>query len=453
MIRITLRAIVLFALAAGAAWLAAHPGRIALDWGDWRIETSMAVTCLAILILIVIGVVLHRFWRWIRLGPSALGRSRSASRRRRGYAALTRGLVAVAAGDAADARRYAKAAEGLLDEPPLTLLLSAQAAQLAGNESGAEAAYSAMLKRPETEFLGLRGLIVQALRRGERAKALELTRRAVALKPGAAWAVRELVALESAAGDGAAAQAALSRGLKAKALPTAEGTRTQAVLALAAAERAEATGETQAALKNAVKAAVMAPALTPAVAMAARLLKGAGKVRKAAGVLAEAWEKAPHPALADACLDLYAGESAERRLERLKELLAHNPNRREGKLALARMLLAAGDLGAARAEVEALLKEHPTSAAARAMAEIETAQYGDGHAARAWLQRAASLPPDPAWFCGACGARAERWTRHCGACGAFDRLSWAAGLGSAPSPGSGAAAAPLPDGTALLPGA
>ena len=445
MIRITAWALALFALAAGAAWLAAHPGRIAIDWGGVRIETSMAVACLGIGVLVIVGAVLHRLWRWIRRGPRSLGRSRAAGRRRRGYAALTRGMVAVAAGDAAEAKRCATAAETLLDEPPLTLLLTAQAAQLAGNEAGAGRAYRAMLERPETAFLGLRGLIVQALRRGDRVRALELTRRAALLKPNAAWVVRELVSLESSAGRMDEAAAALARGLKARALPASEGARYQAVLALAAAEQAERHLDQDAALKNAVKAAVLAPALTPAVVLAVRLLKARGKERKAAGLLADAWAKAPHPDLAAACLDLHGGETAERRLARLKDLLAGSSGRDEGRLALARALLAAGDLAAARHEIETLLRDAPSQGAARAMAEIETAQYGDGHSASAWLQRAATLPPDPAWTCTACGSRAARWTSHCESCGAFDHLAWRAAQGVPTD-------ARILDGAALLPG-
>src|SRR5207244_3592662 len=85
-----------------------------------------------------------------------------------GYRALTQGMVAVAAGDAEEAQRQARKADVLLAEPPLTLLLSAQAAQLGGDEDAARRFFSEMLNRPETEFLGLRGLLMQAGRGGGR---------------------------------------------------------------------------------------------------------------------------------------------------------------------------------------------------------------------------------------------------------------------------------------------
>lgn len=424
MIRLIAWIILVFALAAGAAWLAGHPGHITLDWGGWRVETSLAVATLGVAVLVAIGTLIFRLWQWIRRGPQRLNHSRAAGRQRRGYLALTRGLVAIAAGDEADARRYAAATGKLLDSPPLTLLLTAQAAQMSGNEKAAAQAYTAMLDRPETEFLGLRGLIVQALRRHDRGAALDLTRRAAALRPTAGWVMRELVALESAAGQPDAARAAIARGLKQKALSAAEAQRYRAILAYEDAVAAESHGQAETARKQAVTAAGLAPALTPAVVLAARLLAAAGKPRKAAGLLTTAWAQAPHPELVDAYLALYADAKPAGRLARVQELVAHHPDQPAGRLALARELIGAGDLPAARQQLDALLQQKPSPQAAQLMAEVEEAQYGDTHAARSWLLRAAALPPDPAWCCKACGAATPTWNSRCAACGAFDQLQW-----------------------------
>ena len=44
-----------------------------------------------------------------------------------------------------------------------------------------------MMEQPETEFLGLRGLLTQAIKRGDKGEALDLARRAYRLKPKSAW--------------------------------------------------------------------------------------------------------------------------------------------------------------------------------------------------------------------------------------------------------------------------
>src|SRR5262249_57792128 len=101
--------------------------------------------------------------------PRRCARGGADNRRRKAYRALTQGMVAVAAGDAGEARRQAKLAGTLLNDPPLTLLLAAQAAQLDGDERAAEKYFRAMLDRPETAFLGLRGLLMQSLKAGNNA--------------------------------------------------------------------------------------------------------------------------------------------------------------------------------------------------------------------------------------------------------------------------------------------
>ena len=78
-------------------------------------------------------MVLHWLWRLLWRGPRDLGRLRAERKRQQGYRALSQGMAAVAAGDAAEARRQAKIANSLLKDPPLTLLLADQTTQLGGD--------------------------------------------------------------------------------------------------------------------------------------------------------------------------------------------------------------------------------------------------------------------------------------------------------------------------------
>ena len=57
--------------------------------------------------------------------------------------------------------------KAFLGGSPLGLLLTAQTAHLEGDDQGQRIAYRAMLEHPETEFLGLRGLFMEAMRRDD----------------------------------------------------------------------------------------------------------------------------------------------------------------------------------------------------------------------------------------------------------------------------------------------
>ncbi|MEQ9326639.1 MAG: heme biosynthesis HemY N-terminal domain-containing protein, partial [Rhodospirillales bacterium] len=165
--RILLRSLVFFVtvgvVIAAGLWFADRPGQVELNWLGYRIDAGMHVIIIGVLLITLLLVVLYRLWWAIMRVAPGVGRIWRESRQRKGYAALTDGLVAVAAGDRDEAAKLAATAESILDNPPLTLLLSAQAAQLAGDNEGARAYFRQMLDRPETAFLGLRGLITYAL--------------------------------------------------------------------------------------------------------------------------------------------------------------------------------------------------------------------------------------------------------------------------------------------------
>ncbi|HIM42524.1 MAG TPA: heme biosynthesis protein HemY, partial [Rhodospirillales bacterium] len=148
------RALVFFAILAAAIWgavsLADHPGSVSLQWGGYRVDTSFAVLLAIVTVLAVAAALIYRFWIYLRRAPRRVLWAWRAKRRQQGYQALTRGMVAVAAGDANEARREAKRADALLDEPPLTMLVSAQAAQMRGDEKAAGDFFKAMMERPET---------------------------------------------------------------------------------------------------------------------------------------------------------------------------------------------------------------------------------------------------------------------------------------------------------------
>src|SRR5207253_335237 len=83
---------------------------------------------------------------------------------------------------------------------PIPLLLLAEAAARQGDADAARRSYARLLDRPDTEFLGLRGLIGQALRAGDDATALRLAEHARRLRPDAGWLLETLLVLEARAG-------------------------------------------------------------------------------------------------------------------------------------------------------------------------------------------------------------------------------------------------------------
>lgn len=417
--------LVIVAIAAAAAWLAATSEPLTLQFGDWRVDTSLGILVALAAGLFLLGALIFWILRATGAVPARLRLRRDRRRREEGYLALTRGMVAIAAGDPADARRYAHRANELLENPAGALLIAAQAAQMEGDEATARRFYAAMREKPETELLGLRGLVTLAEQSGELDTALAHTEEAHKLSPKTPWVLTKRFHLHLAARRWEEAEAALRAAMRARAVEDKAGRHEDAVLLVQLSLMAERTGDRKAAIERVRRALSLDPQLLPASLQLAALLHAEGRNRQAARVIEDAWKFAPHPDLAR-LYGLVAGSGgALGRLQAIERLAETHGSHRDTRKSLVRAALDAELWGEARRHLDAMGDE-PDAALCRLHADLEERENNDASAARAWLARVSDAPPAPAWLCGSCGASARDWSALCGHCGAFDGLSWAA---------------------------
>jgi HemY protein len=431
-----------------AGWFALRPGVIVLEWLGWHVEAPVGLVVAAALLAFALLLLLWRLGRGIFGAPRRMRDWRDNRRHAAGHAELTRGMIAVAAGDAAMARLAAERARGLgsAEDAALSLLLSAQAAQLVGDEAEASRCFAAMLERPDTQLVGLRGLMAQAQRAGDRQKALELGRRAAALKADAPWLIGSMFDLSLRSGDWRAAEEAVSRGERRHLLAPALAKRQSALLAYLQSDEAARGGDRQGALRQARKAHAALPESAPLAIHLAKLLIADGGRREAVKTIETTWPHAPRAELAALYLDARHEPDPLKAFGRMERLVKLAPEHVESRLALARAALAAKLWGTARGQLVAATaaEQDPPARAWRLLAELERLEHHDEGAERRALDRAASARPDEAWTCRACNARTTDWSPICGSCDAFDSLDWTAptSVGS-PAPASTALAAPL----------
>jgi HemY protein len=416
--------IIVSVLVAAGVFFADHPGQVEIVWQGWKVETSVGVLIAAAALAALTAGLLYSVIAAIIRGPGRVRRLRRERRRRAGYRALAQGMVAVAAGDPQEARRYAKRADVLLADPPLTLLLSAQAAQLDGDENAAKKFFTAMLERPETEFLGLRGLMNQALRADDRGTALRLAERATALRPGTQWAALSRLGLETRAGRWEAARETLALANRRRLIPPERVRHHRGVILYELSRAALATGLRHRALSLAAEARSATEDLASPAAHYARLLLEERRVRRAVRAVERAWRTAPHPELAQVYGAIHPGEAPLARFKSFERLAAQNPTTRESHVAVAEAALDAQLWGEARRHLEEAMEGTPTTRLCLLMARLEEAEHGEPGAAREWLDRAVTATPDPRYLCASCGGESLEWRSLCPHCGAFDALSW-----------------------------
>lgn len=421
MVRVLLYLVLVGIFACGAVWVVNRPGDIIVNWQGYRIETSVAAALALVAIVAGLSVVLWNVMRWIMAGPEAFALFRRNRRRTKGYEAIARGVVAVGTGDARRAGKEAGEARKLLGKEPLTLVLAAQAAQLAGDRAGAETAFRAMTDQPETRSLGLRGLFIEAERRGDRAAAKKLAEEAARQSPQTPWAGQALFEFQCAEHDWEGALSTLERLGANRLIEKPDLRRRRAVLLTAQAMDGSAS-DPSLAIKRAREAHSLAPDFPPPAALAARLLAEQGDHKKAMKIVEAAWAKATHPDLAEVYVHVRPADAARDKLKRAKALSERSGDDPEGLIAVARAAIAAREIETARVAIAKLLSVRPTARACLLMAELEEIEHTDGGRSREWLGRALRAPRDPAWV--ADGVSSDIWAPVSPATGRFDAFVW-----------------------------
>ncbi|MBX9925263.1 MAG: heme biosynthesis protein HemY, partial [Hyphomicrobiaceae bacterium] len=421
MIRVILFLAAILALATGLSWLADQPGNVRIEGQGWVIETSLfravVLAALAIGTALVTWSLMRHLWH----SPAAVGNVMNRRRNKQGMQALSAGMIAVGSGDRAGATRHALLARKALPNEPMTHLLRAQAAQLAGDKATARRIYEAMLSSPDTETLGLRGLFLEAEREKETEAARQFAERALRLNPKLLWASDALFDIQCRSSDWSGALETLHTARKNGLVEKPVADRKRAVLLAAQAAKAEDT-EPDRALNLAIEAHNLAPDLVPAAAQAARMLASRGNTPKAAKIVERAWAKSPHPDLATVYAYARVGDSPRDRLTRIKRLASQNPYSPESAIAVANAAIDAREFEDARDVLKPMLDGQLSQRIATLMARIESEQFGDKGRVREWLARAVNASRDPAWT--ADGIISDDWSPISPVTGQLDAVQW-----------------------------
>ncbi len=398
------------------AWLLAGiPGHVAASIGTFTFETSPAIAILVLAVIVIVVLIVMLVVR----GVIALPRSGASWRRRRrqalGEKAVTRALVALSADEKEPARKQARRARALLGDTPRTLLLSAEASRLAGREDEAEAAFHALAKQHDSRFLGLRGLLRQALDRRDWTQAGTIASQAEASHPGTVWLRQQR------------AELALQNDNWIEAVELIGSDPRQPVYCVAAAD---AETDPKRSLAFAKQAWQQDHAFVPAALAYASRLRAIGYEMRAQSCIMEAWISKPHPDLAAFALAPQT-ELLGRTLV-AQRLAVRRPSHPESRYLTARAAFDAGMIREARHQLEIAQTEGTSQRRFfLLLAQIEEQERGGTEAGRLAqreaLRRASAAEPDPRWQCTNCHADQPAWYSRCPVCRNVGTIQWLSG--------------------------
>lgn len=447
--KIILFVVAVAALALGAGYLLEADGGVQIVVGgtEYNFGPLQSVVALGVLVVAIwIGLkllgLLIATWKVLNGDETAISRYFDRNRAAKGFDALSQGMMALASGEGRLALAKAEKANRYLDRPELTNLLTAQAAELAGDRKKAEETYRKLVENDATRFVGVRGILKQKLADGDTDTALKLAEKAFALKPKHVETQDVLLKLQADTKDWTGARETLNAKLKHGSLPRDVHKRRDAVLALSQAKAVVDEGSSIEAREAAIEANRLSPDLIPAAIMAAEGYIDQGQKKYATRVLKKAWEAQPHPDVAAAFAKIEPEETPAARIKRFGPLTRAKPDAAETRMLLAELNLAAEDFPAARRALGDLIETDPTTRSATLMAAIERGEGASDAVVQGWLARAVTAPRGPQWVCDNCHNIQAAWAPTCNNCGAFDTMTWTRPSSSEVS---------LPGGSEMLP--
>ncbi len=376
MTRVLVFLLFVLALGLGFSWLADRPGDLVATFNGYQYEVSLMVA--AVTVTAVVAAVMIVWWLGKALwnSPYTISRYFRVRRRDRGYQALSTGMIAAGAGDAAKARTMNSQAAKLIrsDQEPLIALLDAQTALLEGDHGAARQKFETMLDDPEMRLLGLRGLFLEAERLGDRAAARHYAGRAAEVAPQLIWASLATLEDRCERGDWDGALKLLDAHKPANVAERDVANRRRAVL-LTAKAMALADIDPATAKAAALEANRLRPELVPAAVIAAQLLFRQNDLRKGAKLLEANWKIEPHPEIGELYVHARPGDATQDRLTRARKLQALKQNNAEAAMVVARAALEAHEFEEARQAAEAAVRMQRREGAYLLLADIERTSF------------------------------------------------------------------------------
>ncbi len=431
LIKIVLFVVIIAALTLGAGYLLETDGglRVSVANTEFNLGPLQAVIAMIALVVLVwlflkLLSLLVAIIHFLNGDETAISRYFDRNRERKGFQALSDAVLALASGEGRVAMTKAAKADKFLNRPDLTNLITAQAAEMAGDTKKAEATYKLLLADESTRFVGVRGIMKQRLSEGDTETALKLAQKAFELKPKHEETQDILLRLQAGNADWTGARKTLHAKLRTGTLPRDVHKRRDAVLALSEAKALLDENTTIEAQMEAIEANRLSPDLIPAAAMAARGYIAQGKPRYAAKVLKKAWEMQPHPDLAATFAEIEPDETPEARIKRFRNLTKLKPDHPETRMLMAELHIAAEEFPEARKAMGDLANEEPTARSLTIMAAIERGEGAEDAIVRGWLTRALTASRGPQWVCDNCQHIHANWAPVCSNCDGFDTLSW-----------------------------
>lgn len=419
----------------GALWIAERPGSVQIDWMDYTVTVHLGLFVLLFLLVVYVLFVLRAFLNGLYNSPAMIHKHWRDQQEQSGYAALIKGLNALALQNMTAAEKALEQAEKKLlmgdrsseqksnHAMVLVHFLQGQVAQATGDSKKAYDAFSLLSHTKNGEFLGLRSLLNHCMNAHDFDQAEKLVARVLKKYPKQKWALETAYRLYTSQENWREARKVLGRAYRAKVFDADFVRDHQAALLLA-----ETQGKPLPDCERLIKKAFQKnPAFLPAALALANLYNDQGKSHSVRRVVQKTWIHHTHPKLATLWMasipDRYI-EKPEKRLAWIEKLVVLNPDSQDAHIAAGKVAIEQGLWGVTRQYFERALSIKTDRLVCNLMADLERRSTADRINIDRWMSKAQNAPAEKTWVCTKTGHTFDRWQAFTPPDHNFNTITW-----------------------------
>ena len=404
-----------------ASWSIRYSKPVSFVFNEITITTSTSVFLIGLLIIIIVALLLQRFVFFLKQSSQKYRFYRERSIYQKGYNSFLQGMIAIANKDFDKAIIESKNINKYLKDKSLSLLLKSESLKIEKKFNELNNVYEEMLNNPNTNLLGLRGLMEQNLRAQDYHHAFVYGEKLFHLNPRIDRLYETLVNIIGKTKNWHKFLQINDQSLQYKIINkmTYAENKSIAFYEIAKIKQHSIERESIDLMEKALKLRENFP---PYVSFYIQILINDNKLEKAKKVLKKTWTTLSHPCLKNE-IKILAKAMKISYFGMAKFITANSSDNPESRILLTETLIEEQNWTDARNQIKSLLEHKPLKEVCLLMSKIEEGDSGDPQKIDAWIARSNLGKLNRIWICQISGLSQIQWTPITKA-GYFNSLEW-----------------------------
>jgi len=404
-----------------ASWAIQNSKPVSFIFRDITVTTSTSVLIICLLLIIVLFLLLQRFIFFLKQSKQRYSIYRERLNYKRGHNSFLQGMVALANKDYKKAINESRNVQKYLNDESLSLLLTSETLKIEKKFDQLNNIYERMLKNPNMDLLGLRGLMEQNLRSQDYHHAFIYGEKLFNLNPSIEKLYETLLNIIAKTNNWQKLIHITDQSFKNKIIDKKIYAENKSIAYFEMAKIKHKSFE-QESIQLMEKAIKLKENFPPYINFYIKLLISDNKLERAKKILLKSWYVFPHPELKNQIKSLAKAMNISV-LELSKLICSKNKDHYQSNVLLTECYIDNENWDKAKNQIKPLLEHKPLKEVCMLMSKIEEGDSGDPQKINSWVSRSNIGKLSKIWVCHITGIPQLNWS-SVSKSGYFNTLEW-----------------------------